>query len=76
MPYNLIIALGVQVLQGGMRSLQCTFAFVGFSVIAATASDTQLNGHPVLYIVLENYGNGSSCAGNKAHVTSKKLTFK
>lgn len=75
MPYCLI-ALGVQVLQGGKRSLQCTSALVGFSVIASVASDMQLNGHSVLYIGLENYGIGSSCAGNKVHVTFKKLTLK
>lgn len=44
MPYCLITALGVQVLQGGKRSLQCTSALVGFSVIASVASDMQLNG--------------------------------
>lgn len=54
MPRCLIIALGVQVLQGGKRSLQCTFALVGFSVIAAMASDMQLNGYSVLCFVLEN----------------------
>jgi len=76
MPYCFVIVLGVQVLQGGKRSLQCTFALVALSVIAAMASDVQLNSHSVLYIVLENYRIDSSCADNKAHVTSKKLTLK
>lgn len=39
------------------------------------ALNMQLNDNSVIYIVLENYGIGSSCAGNQVCVTHKQLTL-
>ena len=56
------------------RSSQYIFA-LGFPVIAGMALNIQLNDNSVIYTALENYGIGSSYAGNQVCVTYKQLTL-